>query len=911
MNVFYISQNRGTTASKYFILITALLFVFAAASFATELQQFRIHDIRFTFIDTDTPDKKKARKYELLLNFKRGDFFNYKNIRQSMENLYKIGSLENIEVKIERLPENSVNIIFDISNKYTIASILLSKNKLIKKSSLVNSIYSMRVGSYFKQSDINNALRDIKNFLESRGYFFHKVDYTVSKNKEKATGTLILFITPGKQTRVNKVVFILPDRKFLREIEGYFTEKEYRPHRFPEKKESIKNLLKKQKHYFPEVVIKPLFFDEIKVLVDLEVTVKPGFKYIFHFEGINNRFDLISSIWEKKRFEKWAENESNARILYFLKNKGYLDAEIESNIEIKGTEKHLTFSVKKHEKYWLGKIGFSGNKSIPDKELRKAITSDDKVFDILFWLRASSLYVDLGVIEQVYHFHGFPQAEITMQWNRKGRKADIEFKIEEGEKLTVESILFDGSKFFDRQQLLSFFKTKGNGSFVRQVLNGDIETLKGQYHAHGFDDVTITPKISPGTEKSILIRINEGKPYKMGNLIIIGVFSSQERLLKKLFPLDKDSDFNRDEIERFKQEIENSAIFNEVKLSYINRESGKVDILIRVTPDSSKYYGFGIGWEDRKGLRGTLEYQGKNILNSTSSLSAMIQFGFKEKRGLLSYDTPYFFKNKINSSFKVWADSEVYPSYSFKRFGAGESLIRKMTPNSYILASLSWYRTELTELYTSEYGVDRLNVPFDTAAFNFSYVLENRDDPFNPTTGHYFSSDIKVGFPLFEKSYSFIKFLWSYQKNFKFLKYGTLSLSVRNGFASGDMSITERFFAGGVHTFRGTKNDYLSPLDIITGKPKGGNALILFNCEATFPFLVIPSNDFYYSVFFDVGNVFEKVNDFDMSRLERAIGFSLKIKTQMGPIRVDFGWNLHKIENKSNFRWNIGIGNVF
>jgi outer membrane protein insertion porin family len=206
--------------------------------------------------------------------------------------------------------------------------------------------------------------------------------------------------------------------------------------------------------------------------------------------------------------------------------------------------------------------------------------------------------------------------------------------------------------------------------------------------------------------------------------------------------------------------------------------------------------------------------------------------------------------------------------------------------------------------------VDRMNVPFDTTAFNFSYVLENRDDPFNPTTGHYFSSDIKVGFPLFEKSYSFIKFLWSYQKNLKFLKYGTLSLSVRNGFASGDMSITERFFAGGVHTFRGTKNDYLSPVDIITGKPKGGNALVLFNCEATFPFLIIPLNDFYYSVFYDVGNVFEKVNDFDMSRLERAIGFSLKIKTQMGPIRVDFGWNLNK-RPEGNFEWNIGIGNVF
>lgn len=908
MNILRIAQKCRLAALSLLLL---LLFLAGGLSWGSEPEQLQINDIRFNF--NNKPEIKKIRKYELLLDFKRGGIFSYKQIRKSIENLYAAGSFENIAVRVERLPENRLNIDFDISSKYVIESmdaVLANRTKDIEESSLIKAIYSFRVGSYYKSSEVNNALNDIENFLESRGYLNSKIDHTVSKNEKKTTADLIFYINPGPQTRISETRIILPGDMFRAQVTGYFQEQEYLPYKFQEKIDNIKNTLKKRKYYFPEVEIKPVFLDETKTKADLEVHVNPGFKYIFYFQGMKNRIDLISSIWEEKRFEKWAEQESKARILYHLKNNGYLEAEVESTIETKENEKHLTFLVKKNKKYRLGKIRFSGNKSIPSKQLLQAIQTDDQIFDTLFWLRAGSLYVDLGVIEQVYHFHGFPTAEIQMQPNLQGRKADIEFMIREGEKWTVESILFDGNHFFDREKLLSFLKTKENSAFVQQVLGRDIETLIGIYHANGFADVTITPEISGLAVKSILIKISEGRLYKMGNLVIIGASTAQEQVLRKIFPLAKNSAFNSDKVEQFKEEIESSAIFNEVRIDHIYKSPDVMDVLVRVTPDRSKYYGVGVGWEDRKGLRSTLEYQGKNTFNSDSTLSAMVQYGINERRGLISYDTPYFFKNKINSSFKIWADSEVYPSYSFNRYGFGESLIRKMTPRSYILASLSWYRTELAELHTSQYGVDKLNVPFDTTAFNFSYVRENRDDPFNPTTGDYFSTDIKVGFPLFEKSYSFIKFLWSYQKNFKFLKYGVLAFSVRNGFASGDMSITERFFAGGVHTFRGTKNDYLSPTDMETGKPRGGNAMILFNVEATFPFLVIPMKDLYYSIFYDTGNVFDKVNDFDMKRLEKAIGFSLKIKTQMGPIRVDFGWYL-QTKTEAHFEWNIGIGNVF
>ncbi|MCP5104028.1 MAG: BamA/TamA family outer membrane protein, partial [bacterium] len=153
------------------------------------------------------------------------------------------------------------------------------------------------------------------------------------------------------------------------------------------------------------------------------------------------------------------------------------------------------------------------------------------------------------------------------------------------------------------------------------------------------------------------------------------------------------------------------------------------------------------------------------------------------------------------------------------------------------------------------------------------------------------------------------------QKIFKLSKNGTLALSVRSGLADGNLSITERFFAGGVNTFRGTRIDHLGSLDPGTGKPLGGNALLLLNLEASFPIALIPSNDFYYAVFVDVGNVFDRVSHFRLDQLEKAVGFGLRFKTQLGPLRVDFAWNLEKKRpaerEEGNFRVHIGIGNVF
>ena len=135
--------------------------------------------------------------------------------------------------------------------------------------------------------------------------------------------------------------------------------------------------------------------------------------------------------------------------------------------------------------------------------------------------------------------------------------------------------------------------------------------------------------------------------------------------------------------------------------------------------------------------------------------------------------------------------------------------------------------------------------------------------------------------------------------------------SARNGFAAGDLHISERFFAGGSHSFRGTPNDRLGPINTDYDEPRGGNAMVIFNLEATFPLNIFPVDNLYYSVFLDVGNIYWDTKDFNIEKVEKALGFGLKYKTPMGPLKIEFAWNFRGANADKFFNFSIGIGNVF
>ena len=107
-----------------------------------------------------------------------------------------------------------------------------------------------------------------------------------------------------------------------------------------------------------------------------------------------------------------------------------------------------------------------------------------------------------------------------------------------------------------------------------------------------------------------------------------------------------------------------------------------------------------------------------------------------------------------------------------------------------------------------------------------------------------------------------------------------------------DLPASERFFAGGGSTIRGFALDSVGAAKTIspTGFARGGNAVLIANAELRFP----GWSRFGGAVFVDGGNVFERASEFDLGDLRGSVGFGLRVRSPMGPIRVDVGFKINR-----------------
>lgn len=885
-------------------------------------QNFKIGQI--LLLGRDQKSDPRLLPYRPLISIKSGDLYQYAQVRKSIENLFKSGVFADIEVKVQARNADLLDVFFILQNKPVIRALKFTAPAPLSNRELRAGIYSLRKNELFEESKLAKAVEELQTLLKAKGYFDARISPQVNLDKNRSGCTIQFAIAYGKVARIRQLRFSINDDELARIIPGYFKNPgPYIQSDFAKKIEKAKKLLKKHRYYFPEIKVQEDFLDPEKSELDVTVTIACGYKYNFVFQGMAARMPLIADVWERQVFEKWAEEESRARLLNYLKNEGYIDVRIATAITTLGVNKTIVFTVQKNRRYRLGEITVHGNRAVSSEKIREIIKSNDLIYNKLFWLRINSLVADMEVLKLFYYYQGISPIDIHLEPSFRGQRADIDFVISEGQKYRMENVEFSGNQAFSSQDLYRLIQSKTGTPFVPRQFSEDIDRLQNFYWNNGYDDATISYELSPGKQKSLLIRIDEKQLKKMGELIIIGASAAQKNLLHKRFPLRRGQPFSRNQVDAFRSEIENSAIFSEIKLDKIEKNQGTVDMLAKVIPDRSRLYGFGFGWEERRGPRGTLEYQEKNLFNSISSVAATLQLGVNmvnqklivnDSRGILAIDTPYFFNKNTTSSFKIWEENETYPSYKFNRWGLGATFVKKFSDQLYFLGSAKWYRTTLTDLKIPVFGVDQLDKPFDTTALSLSFVNENRSDPFNPRDGHFLTAEMKLGLPVFEKDYTFLKLFWNYQRHYPFLREGTFSFSVKNGFGFGDMSITERFFAGGSHSFRGTGNDRLGPINLNTvepeGVPEGGNILLLFNLEVTVPSLIIPMENLYYTFFADVGNVFSKSSDFNLNKMERALGFGLKYRTPLGPIRLEFAFNLRRLAEQ-NFLIFIGIGNVY
>ncbi len=115
-----------------------------------------------------------------------------------------------------------------------------------------------------------------------------------------------------------------------------------------------------------------------------------------------------------------------------------------------------------------------------------------------------------------------------------------------------------------------------------------------------------------------------------------------------------------------------------------------------------------------------------------------------------------------------------------------------------------------------------------------------------------------------------------------------------------------RFVLGGANTIRGFKERSLGPKSISeSGEylPDGGNFYALTSFELRFPIYW----RFYGQVFADIGNLWPDITDARISELKVTAGPGIAVATPVGPIRLDYGFQLVNPAEGYNKRLHLSI----
>jgi outer membrane protein insertion porin family len=863
---------------------------------------------------------------ESLISVRPGDRYSLAAVSAAIKQVFQSGLFSDVEVN--RSGVERIGLKFMLTRKRIVRRIRFRGEKGVSGQKLRNALYSLQEDAYFSEERLKRAIAELKIALNDEGFFQPIIQASESRVPGAPLVDIAFVIQPGARYAISDIRFEGTADIPLDDLKATMKTKAgdlYSLNRLDQDLSRLRELFVGQSYPRAEVdLVAEEFFPE-NGTVFLLIRIDPDERIEVVVRGAEISPSLVRPIWEEKIFEDWGLSEGEARILDHLRARGYVLATVNSGIERTDRGIRVIHRVDPGQKYKIQDIRFEGNRHFSADEIKKALGIAEGV---LFFsaLDGKRIYELPGEIKMLYQIQGFPDTQVGFQFFREGSQLQAVYLIQEGQQERIEAIEIAGAALVDPATIRAQLSIAEGGPFFRPAVQREVEKLNTLYLNRAIRGTRIDSQVEAVEDGlfRVVFNIQEGRAVKIQSLLISGNLVTRKNVIQRELRIRAGDPARADQIAATRQNLESLGIFSSVTVEEIPVSDDREHVVINVREGERNYVSFGIGLETRESiwsassllaadlrLRGTAEYMRSNVFGSAASLSFVTQFSLSEKRAVVIWQQPYFFFNfPMHTSLSAWIESEDRQSFTFEREGVSLTGTRPIFWGLDLLATVRYTRTVLKKLEIPPNEIDREFYPYSKTSLAPSFILEKRDDAFNPERGAFTSLALEWAFPLFQTESDFLKALFKHQRYYSPVSRFLLGFTFRLGLGQGKIPIHERFFAGGSNSFRGAEFDELGPKDPESDVPIGGKALLLFNFEASFP-VVSALRDLSGLVFYDTGNVFSGRNDLDLTSLEHAVGAGVRYRTPLGPARLELGWNLTDPERRGKPIVFITIGNIF
>lgn len=625
----------------------------------------------------------------------------------------------------------------------------------------------------------------------------------------------------------------------------------------------------------------------------------------------------------------------------------------------------LSVIIDKHEKVKIEEIQFEGNEFFDTKRLRR-VMKNTKQKDLNIF--KGSKYIeekfeeDRNSLVDFYNENGFRDFRVLgdSTYTLEDGKMVLVVKVNEGNQYYLRNVDWVGNSIYSKDQLNRVFNFPSgevyNQSTIYKRLIEDEDAVNSLYLNYGylFSRVTPVEKNVEGDSIDLEVRIFEGEPANLNNVIISGNTRTNEHVARReLYTLPGDL-FSKENIIRSVRQVAVLGHFDPEKINpqpIPDQVNGTVDLLYALEEKANDQFEISGGWGAGM-LVGTVGVRFNNFAMRNF-------FKWKEWR-------PYPSGDGQSLQIRAQSNGRVYQSYNISFI---EPWLGGKKPNT---LSLSAFRSLMTN--GSPRGADdRQHMIIDGASVGFGKRLEWPDDYFSvfyegsyqrysmynysqyqflfdngdanlasvnakltrfsagpntiyPRSGSTFSLSLQMTPPYSalsgkdmsalpdEEKYRWIEF---YKAVFKADYYYPLTsdnklvLNARAafgylGFYNKDIgpSPFENFYVGGdgmtgysfygreVIALRGYTNGSLTPRQIKDNRSvEVGNVYSKLTIELRYPVSLNPQATIYGLAFLEAGRAWYSIKEFNPFRMNRSAGIGLRANLPMfGLLGIDWGY---------------------
>ncbi len=656
------------------------------------------------------------------------------------------------------------------------------------------------------------------------------------------------------------------------------------------------------------------------------VAEKPAIKEIITKGQKKVKREAILEVMDLKPYSVASEaaiRDNINKIMNMYREKGFYEAQIDYSLEpVTNTEVNLVLKINEGGKLAIKEIDFEGNKAFKAKELRSVMETKERGFFAVAWITGSGklsrdvLERDLEKVSAFYYNHGYIKAKVgEPRVEIKGKWIYVTIPVQEGPQYQVGKIDLQGDLLEDKDKLLAKLQTPKQKIYSRETLQADLTTLADAYADQGYANADIIPLIK---EQDATLTVDVTFDFRKGDKVyferidIGGNVKTRDKVIRRELRVYEQELFSATSLKESIKNLRRLEYFEDVNFSTTPGSApNRMNLKISVKERPTGTFGVGAGYSTQDRLVGMVEVSQNNLFGRGQQLKVQGILGTISHRVRASFTEPYLFDRPLALGLDAYNWERVYAEYTRVSVGGD---VRLSHPLRWKYTRLFFmYRFENVNLNNLSYGASPILIQashiHNTSAVSFSLRRDSRDSLFSPTKGS--DNSISVEMAGLGGDTAYLRYIAETGWYFPFRWNTVWVIHARVGYMMqldwGSMPAYEKFYLGGIETIRGFKYAEISPRDPRTGERIGGDKFSQINLEYRFP--LYKKLGLMGTLFFDAGNVYGTY--YVAPTFRTAVGTGFRWFSPMGPLRVEWGYNLSRRPWERTSAWEFTMGGSF